>query len=65
MAVAWYAYGETGEKVRDLVDNYIYGETPDWDGLEQALLVFTEGDQESVSEILDDVGMTELQLDNV
>jgi len=55
MAVAWYAYGDTGEKVRDLVDNYIYRETPDWDGLERSLMVFTEGDQASVSEILTDI----------
>ena len=41
MAVKWYAYGETGERLRDLVDNYIYGVKPDWNGLEQALLVFT------------------------
>ncbi len=55
MAVKWYAYGETGERLRDLVDNYIYGVKPDWNGLEQALLVFTEGCQESVSEILSDI----------
>ena len=55
MAIAWYAYGETGEKVRDLVDTYIYGETPDWDGLERSLMVFTEGDQASVSEIMQDI----------
>lgn len=55
MAVAWYAYGETGEKVRDLVDTYIYGKTPDWDGLERSLMVFTEGDQASVSEIMQDI----------
>tara|TARA_E500000178_G_C16659719_1_gene590095 strand:- start:297 stop:476 length:180 start_codon:yes stop_codon:yes gene_type:complete len=55
MAVKWYAYGETGERLRDLVDNYIYGVKPDWNGLEQALLVFTEGCQATVSEIMKDI----------